>query len=129
MCNKKCPYYENVIQSLSITVSNGRMIIKLPTERVCNNKRFIFKIVQELPETTSIPVMVEIGDVGYMFVNYNDNFIYSDQLRTGKIYIGCTKPDTTIFKNLGKNLCCTSTVIKCNEVPTPISQVKGGIKQ
>ena len=33
----------------------------------------------------------------------------------------------TIFKNLGRNLCCTSNVIKCNEVSTPVPQVKGGI--
>lgn len=128
MCNKKCPYYSNIIQSESITISGGRMIIKLPTERVCNNKRFIFKTAQEIPETAPIPVMIEIGDVGYLFINHNENFIYSDQLRTEKIYVGCTKPDTTIFKNLEKNLCCTSAVIKCNEVPTPTPMQKGGSK-
>lgn len=131
MCGKKCPYYVNIIQSESITILGGRMIIKLPTERVCNNKRFIFRLIQDIPKTSPIPVMIEIGDVGYMFLNHNDNFVYSDQLRTGRIYVGCTKPDTTIFKNLGRNLCCTSEVIKCNEVPTPITptETRGGIKQ
>lgn len=128
MCNKKCPYYANVIQSESITVSNRRVVIKLPTERVCNNKRFIFKIVQEIPETAPTPVVIEVGDVGYSFLNYNENFIYSDQLRTGRVYIASAKPDTTIFKNIGRNLCCTSAVIKCNEIPTPTPQVKGGTK-
>ena len=103
------------------------MIIKLPTERVCNNKKFAFKIVQEIPNIAPTPVVIEVGDVGYLFINHNENFIYSDQLRAGRVYIASAKPDTTIFKNLGRNLCCTSNVIKCNEVSTPVPQVKGGI--
>ena len=123
MCNKRC----SIIQSESIQATSGRLIIKLPTERVCNNKRFAFKIVQEIPNIAPTPVVIEVGDVGYLFINHNENFIYSDQLRAGRVYIASAKPDTTIFKNLGRNLCCTSNVIKCNEVSTPVPQVKGGI--
>ena len=87
------------------------------------------KIAQEIPETAPIPVVIEVGDVGYSFLNCNENFIYSDQLRTGRVYIASAKPDTTIFKNIGRNLYCTSAVIKCNEIPTPTpTQSKGGTK-
>lgn len=122
--NKKCCNCKNLLKSQSVTINNNRLVIKLPTQRVCNNQKFCFVVVQAIPvSATPLPVVIEVGDVGYNYLNHNDNFVYSDQLKTQRLYMANAKTDTTIFKNIMCNLLQTNVIIECNEVPTPTPTV------
>lgn len=123
--NGKCGCCRNLIPIVSAKITAGVLILNIPAGTYRNNQEVCLLISQDLPvSATPIPVAITIGSTvtQYLLVNKCGNGVYSDQIRSRRLYCTSVKTDTKMFKYNGcRNLPCTSFVFGAITGAVPIA--------
>lgn len=114
MCNNQCNCCNNLLYTSSITSTPTAVSINFPEQSVCNNDKICFVITTTIPvSATPLPVSLAFGGTVFKLVNQYSNYVYSDQLRSRKVYCVSLKTDSLLAKNLKCNLCPTAFDLPC----------------
>lgn len=133
-CSNKCRNCSNILIATDLKVSGEDVFITLPNKNLCNNDKICFII----PNTLTIPkeplkVTFVLNNEEFSYLSKSGNFVYTDQLRVRKLYVGRVKTDTSIILNERCNLCKTFAdfrvipkieITKINSKATKGSEVK-----
>lgn len=123
ICNNNCCACDNLIYTGTVTASGTAVNITLPAQAICNNEKLCFVITTSIPVvTTPLPVTITVGATTvFKMVNQCGNFVYSDQLKSRKVYCVSMKTDSLLAKNLKCNLCPTSVDLPCLPATTAVA--------
>lgn len=113
-CNGNCCGCKDLIYTGTVASTSSNVTITLPSQSMCNNECLCFVITANIPATTSpLPVQIIVGNTTYNMINKCSNYVYSDQIKSRKVYCVALKTDTLLAKNMKCNLCPTSVDIPC----------------
>lgn len=130
--SKGCNVCNHLIPITSATITGGKLVLNIPTGTYQNNQRVCLLISQALPvSNTPIPVVITTGTstIQYLLIDKCGNNIYSDQIRSRRIYCTSFKSDTKLFKYIGCSPLCPTGFIFVPVtigVTTALTEVKGG---
>lgn len=116
MCDRNCNCCDQ-INYATVTVGTTNITINIPAQNICNNKNICFVITSNFAVTKPLPVFMSVGTTSFRVINKNGNFVYSDQLRTRRLYSVSLKTDTLLAQNQKCNLCKTQAVLPCVAAP------------
>lgn len=125
MCNNRCSRCKNIVLVLESSVDRGFLTLTLPDTNICNNDRVCFIIPSsiELPNEPT-PVRVSINGVDFFWLSKSGSFVYSDQLRARRLYIGRLRTDNNVLMNERCNLGSTSMNFTVIPIPRGTKEVK-----
>ena len=125
MCNRNCNCCNNLIYTGTVSNTGTALQITLPDQQVNNNQKVCFVITTALPAIQSpLPAQLVIGKTTYKMINRCENFVYSDQIKSRRVYEVSLKTDSLLAKNVRCNLCPTSKMIPCIPMVTSMSLAK-----
>lgn len=84
------------ILTTSVTVSSDFLILTIPALSYVNGWNYLLKIGQEIPSST-LPVVIQIGETQYPFRQKGGNNVYANQLKQRGSYIIRAAADTKQF--------------------------------
>ena len=109
-CNKNCQVCPNLVASTAVTVTASAMQITIPTMALNDNRRICLVIANNFASASPLPVQLVDGTSTIELLNRYGKPVYSDQLRTRKIYklrINTAAPNAIVTSC---NLFCTAAV-------------------
>lgn len=113
-CNCNCDCNSGILFTSTVAITGGNLVVTLPAQAVCNNKCVSFVITTAIPSAVPpVPVVIAVGTTQYKMINHCANAVYSDQLRSRRVYSVRLKTDTLLATNQKKNLLCTVADIPC----------------
>lgn len=114
MCNNRCCECNKLLYTGTVTSSTTAVTITLPAQSICNNEKLCFVITTSIPvATTPLPIIISVGTSQYKMINQSGNYVYSDQLKSRRVYCVSMKTDSLLAKNLRCNLCPTTKDFPC----------------
>lgn len=122
-----CAMCSNFVKSTSIALNGTtNMIITIPATTYQNGDKLCLCLTQAIPAVTGNPVPVVLQFAGststsYPLVNHCGNVVYSDQLRTRRIYNLSVASSNTSFM-VHSRLCPTSATfgtVPATSTPEP----------
>lgn len=120
-CNRNCCGCKELIYTGTVASTASNVTITLPSQSVCNNECLCFVVTTSIPVTTNpLPVQIIVGTTTYNMINNCSNAVYSDQIKSRKVYCVSLKTDTLLAKNMKCNLCPTSVDIPCLPATTSV---------
>lgn len=115
-CNRRCNICNNLVAVTKIEIVGGNLVLTIPEGTYENHKQVCLMITQNIPVSdTILPIVIKIGEDTRTFylLNKNGNFVYSDQIKSRRLYGTSFKTDTRVFKYNGHyNLPCTQFVFE-----------------
>lgn len=107
----KCNVCKNLIPITKVGIEKDYLVLKIPNGTYENNQQLCLLITQKLPIPNNIlPIRIQIGNntTSYFLLNKNGNLVYSDQIRTRRVYGVSVKTDSNVLKYNGfYDLPCT----------------------
>lgn len=129
MCNNKCCGCSKLLFAGTVTASTTAVTITLPAQSICNDEKLCFIVTTTIPVASPpLPVIISVGTSQYKMINQSGNFVYSDQLKSRRIYCVSLKTDSLLAKNIRCNLCPTSKDFPCIASTSPASAVVASSK-
>lgn len=109
MCNNKCNKCHNIVLVTDVKEYDNYLQLITRGSNLCNDDRICFIIPSnfDIPKTPK-PVVLSIGEELFGWLSKTGNFVYTDQVRNRRLYVGRIKSDTRIILNERSNLCRTS---------------------
>lgn len=98
MCNTipncKCQCCNNLVLTTAVTRTTDNVTLTIPAGTYANGRELCICIAQTIPtaaDNSIVPVVIQIGTdaTTYPLLNRNSYLVYSDQIRSRRIY--CTK--------------------------------------
>lgn len=114
MCNNRCCECNKLLYTGTVTSSPTAVTITLPAQSICNNEKLCFVVTTNIPVATApLPIIISVGTSQYKMINQSGNYVYSDQLKSRRVYCISMKTDSLLAKNLRCNLWYTRELKTC----------------
>lgn len=105
MCNNKCNNCQKIVFVTEIEDADSYVQLTIPSENLCNNDKICFIIPSNITLTDAPkPIIIAIGEEVFGWLSKSGNFVYSDQIRNRRLYVGRVKTDSRVLLNERCNL-------------------------